>query len=362
MAEFKAKETNKPFIDEFEEKLKSIKSKHLSKDVTAEAKKSETEADNDRVKRQKLLINPRLREIVNMFDPEVANKEDKNSNNKIIINYKSNTYINNNINEVPRNYFNRVNKFSINYNDNIRLPSNTEGKAVKPVDVKDKIKELKLSILSDRGDNSNNYNIGRGVEYRLNSRERPISPQPSEGGYSKKESTITMKEDYHTSLERLNRFSPNHLLYGPYSPKKTTAEDDFFSMSPIKTTTANTKPNSNIRFITLDRENFYQTKKKEIANLLTLTNQNSGSRLQMKFWEEKKVNRFDSFSTRKPISVKVSDFKGFGGNSKFMPNATSRYDFTMKNDNYFSKNRFENGFRTNIRTTKNNLGPIKGFY
>jgi hypothetical protein len=51
-----------------------MQAKHLSKGVTVGTEEGKSQADNDKVKKQKLLINPGLREIVNLFYPEITNK------------------------------------------------------------------------------------------------------------------------------------------------------------------------------------------------------------------------------------------------------------------------------------------------
>jgi hypothetical protein len=210
---FKIKGNNKLNKDDFEEKLNTMKSKRISRPIFNE--KRESNYDNQ-ARRQKLLINPKLSDIMYIFDPELLKGNEKISK---LLKYK-----NNKLNNQETTF--RLNR----YNSDI-FETNTkfhETKSKSP-EVKDKLKNLKLSFLSDRGDN--NFE-SKPRYFSLNStsmRSREISPKEitridSRSISPKEESKVPDK------YSRFNRFYSSPL----FNYKQRITEDWFYS--PISRT------------------------------------------------------------------------------------------------------------------------------
>jgi hypothetical protein len=222
----------------FEEKIKQIKAKHMSRDFNSENK------DNDE-KLKKFLSNPKLKEIVSLFD------NNNNRSKKVDFAYENNSSTKKNFNK--RNSEIIVGSYKPNIEENPQI------------EVKDRLKFLRMSLISERQNYSSN---GKYESYK--SKDKKTKP---------KEETNRYKEKY-------NGFSTGFTFNRALTP-----------VSKI--------------LINKARDNFFQTKKTELVNLLTLTNN---------------TNYYEAKELKKPT---ISPIKTFDKYKK---------GFAMKNDNYFKTN------------------------
>src|SRR5690349_7181256 len=134
------KEGGQTGLNDFEEKIKQIKAKHMKRDNTTELKK-ETESESDIMRRQKLLVNPKLKDIVSLFNNEPY---EENRRSKIVSTYKSNLLMSS-VNQIPKRY-------NASSKNDSGLDFNKADKQVK-LEIKDQINALKISMISGGRDN-----------------------------------------------------------------------------------------------------------------------------------------------------------------------------------------------------------------
>jgi hypothetical protein len=212
MSNLKTKQINKTQLDDFDEQLNTIKSKYIGRNPSSENK----EADNEQIRRQKVLINPKLRGIMYMFDPELQKEDIKASKN---IRPFSNTLLSG-----PRN--NYINKLS-RYNSEIIEYSSSllnDTKSKSPV-VKDRLKDLKFSLISERKESAN-----ESKHRYISIRSREMSPKDT---VSRPDSiTLSTGESRNTTTDnKYNRF--NRFYSSPiFNYKQKVAEDWFYSPTP----------------------------------------------------------------------------------------------------------------------------------
>jgi hypothetical protein len=283
-------------FDNFEDKIKFIKAKHMSRDFDSEMKE-----ENELQRRQRLLVNPKLKWLVSLFDNCTSKEIEKGSYNDKLKGISK-------VNHIPRNFYESKNDPDmVNFNKTMAQENRISSKS--PIEVKDKLKALKISLFSERNDKDNDYEAGG--RYEAIKAKRPFCPSATDS--TKKDRTTTFRDDFKATIDKFNKVTTsNH---------KRTLSDRFFS--PSNTTAI--------------KDEFYQVKKNEIVNLLSIGGSGHSGNRFIKTWEE---NKKLGENTHKPVN-------GYDHNTVSVKK-THRRGFSMKNDSYFNTNKNEKKYETGL--------------
>jgi hypothetical protein len=191
-------------LNDFEEKIKRIKAKHLSRDFDSEKKQTDLESELQR--RQTLLVNPKLKDIVNLFDDEFT-KEDKGHKNTA---HQNNMLING-VNKIPMNFTN-TKKIDSAMKEFSKTQA-FENRAKSPLDkwqqseVKDKINALKLSMLNGREESTT-------ANYRYESiKAKDRVHLPTKPSKPIRVDNNTFKDDFKATVDKFNKISSKTIRF-----------------------------------------------------------------------------------------------------------------------------------------------------